>query len=419
MKICFFTENYRKGGVDTFLINLFNAWPDPEDELTLLCNSAHAGLETITEKTKRPIKIEKYNRIFASKIAKGQSDVSIHLSYLVRIFFAVAFRILQYLILFPWYVYTLLVYFRGSDFDRLMVVNGGYPASLLCRCAPIAWRLSGKSKLALFNFHNAAIRPSWYCKFFENFIDQSVIDTSQAVVTVSEWCLGTLQNRTPFLGCSKLRFIFNGIEDPVLKLNRGGGLDCRNVGDHSRYCLMLASYEPRKGHSFLFKAFKSVLIEFPNVRLMLFGFGTAREKKKVNREVRRLGLERSITLNDFVAETGPLLANASLLAVPSQAYESFGLTIIEAMAFGIPVVTTDVGGIPEVLKNSHAGFVCSKDDSGSFADAMKVILRDPVLAAELGRNGRMTFEQKFTASRMARQYNSLLKSEEAYLYEQA
>lgn len=63
----------------------------------------------------------------------------------VRAFFVLLERILQYPVLFPWYVLTLSLHFRRSAFDRLMVVNGGYPASLLCRAAVIAWVLSAHS----------------------------------------------------------------------------------------------------------------------------------------------------------------------------------------------------------------------------------------------------------------------------------
>ena len=54
MKICFFTEIYYKGGLDTFLINLFNAWPNKKDNLTLFCNESHPGITTIEKKTTRP-----------------------------------------------------------------------------------------------------------------------------------------------------------------------------------------------------------------------------------------------------------------------------------------------------------------------------------------------------------------------------
>ena len=407
MKICFFTENYYKGGLDTFLINLFNAWPDSQDKLTLVCNSTHPGLETIAEKTVRPIRINRYNRVFTSKIAQGRSPVRFSQSFLVRAFFGLAFRVLQYPVLFPWYLFTLTLFFRGSDFDRLMVVNGGYPASLLCRCAAIAWRLSGKRPLATFNFHSSATSSPWCFRGFENVIDRFVIQSSSQIVGVSKACINTLSNRNSFLGCTKLTYIFNGIVDPAIR-SESTDMSYKHQ-KFDKYCLMLATYTSYKGHSFLFEAFRNVLTEFPDMRLQIFGFGTPKEKKRVADEVKRFGLEQRVMLNDFTSKTAVLLSNASLLVVPSQAYESFGLTIIEAMAFGTPVVTTDVGGMPEVLADSRAGYVCSKDDPILFAEAMKNILGNPSLASQLGRNGRQFFEQRFTADTMACNYRSLIE----------
>lgn len=138
MKKCFYTENYYKGGLDKFLINLFNAWPDATDDLTLVCNGTHLGIDTTVEKTLRPINIKRYYRVFTSSIAQGQSALKWSRSFPVRAFFVLAYRLLQYPILFPWYVLTVMLFFRRSDFDRLMVVNGGYPAGLLGRSAIIA-----------------------------------------------------------------------------------------------------------------------------------------------------------------------------------------------------------------------------------------------------------------------------------------
>lgn len=408
MKICFFTENYYKGGLDTFLINLFNAWPDLKDELTLVCNNTHLGLETIAEKTVRPITIKKYTYLFTSKFSHGQSSINLSRSFPVRAFFVLCFRILQYPVLLPWYLLSLTWFFRRSEFDRLMVVNGGYPASLLCRCAAIAWRLSGKRPLATFNFHSSAMKPPWYFSFPENLIDRAVIHASAQIISVSYACLDTLKNRKAFLGCSKLLFIHNGIEDPILHLDIGGSKH-KNQNTKDKYCLMLATYEVHKGHFYLLQAFKSVIQEFPKVHLQIYGFGKSHEKQRVLDEVKRQKLENNITINDFVTETASLLANASILVVPSQKHESFGLTIIEAMAFGIPVVTTDVGGMPEVLADTNAGYVCPKDNPEAFAVAIKNIFRDSCLASALSRNGRYAFEQSFTASKMARQYESIIK----------
>ena len=152
MKICFFTENYHKGGLDTFLINLFNSWPELHDELILVCNSTHPGIETILTRTTRPVLLKKYHRLFTSGVSKGQSASWIGRSFFVTAIFGLGYRIFQYPVLLPWYILSLTLYFRRSNFDHLMVVNGGYPASLLCRCAAIAWRFAGKKPLAVFNF---------------------------------------------------------------------------------------------------------------------------------------------------------------------------------------------------------------------------------------------------------------------------
>jgi glycosyltransferase involved in cell wall biosynthesis len=234
-------------------------------------------------------------------------------------------------------------------------------------------------------------------------IDRAVIHASAQIISVSKTCLDTLSNRKAFLGCAKLLFIHNGIEDPVSLLDGREG-KIKNQNSSGKYCLMLATYEVRKGHFYLLQAFKSVIKEFPHVRLQIFGFGTPHEKQRVVDEVKKLSLENHVSLNNFTSQSASLIANASVMVVPSQEYESFGLTIIEAMALGTPVVTTDVGGMPEVLAGSHAGYVCSKDDPETFADALKRILGDQALASELGRNGRQSFEQRFTAETMASTY---------------
>lgn len=408
MKICFFTENYYKGGLDTFLINLFNAWPDSKDELTLVCNGTHSGLDTIQAKTLRSIRIKKYYRVFTSTIVQGVSALKWGQSFPVRVCFVLAFRLLQYPVLFPWYVFTLMLFFRRNNYDRLMVVNGGYPASLLCRSAVIAWLLAGKRPLAVMNFHNSTTCPPWHDSFFEYVIDTLVIRAVTSVVSVSKDCLDSLKNRHAFVGCAKLSYIYNGIENPT-RLLKAFSAATENESPLGRYCLMLATYETRKGHAYLLQAFQMVVKDFPSVQLQIYGHGRPHEKKRVADEVKRLKLEKNVALGDFMPDTATLLAGASVLVVPSQAYESFGLTIIEAMAFGVPVVTTNVGGMPEVLGESNAGYVCSKDDPLEFAAAIKNILGNLTLAAELGRNGRQAFESRFMAGTMAINYKKLLE----------
>ncbi|CAM3853105.1 glycosyltransferase family 4 protein [Aquirufa aurantiipilula] len=404
MKIAFFTENSYKGGLDTFLINLFNAWPDEQDELTLLCNQSHPGLKTIKNQTKRSIFIEEYTYFYTTSLALGQSKLPFSKWKIVRALFVLSYRLLAYIILLPWYVLTLAIKFRYSNYDRLMVVNGGYPASLLCRCAAIAWKFSGKKSKVIFNFHNYTVPIKWYQAFFENVIDREVDKASSYFISVTKHCLQSLKLRPTFNKEQKLRYIYNGIENP-------NPHQCKpNYHPEHPYCLMLATYEPRKGHLFLLQAFKKVLEKEPDIKLKVYGYsGKKHERERVINEVRRLGLEKNVELHEFHEDKISLLAHASLLVVPSQSEESFGLTIIEAMALGIPVVTTDVGGMPEVMEGSGAGMVCFASNADEFAEAMLDILQDPNIAAEMGEKGMITFANKYDASLMAREYNTIIK----------
>ena len=98
-----------------------------------------------------------------------------------------------------------------------------------------------------------------------------------------------------------------------------------------------------------------------------------------------------------------------MVLVPSQSYESFGITIIEAMAMKVPVVATDVGGIPEVLDSSIGGIVCPKNDATVFGLAIIQFLENKEFADKVGKEGRLRFEQKFTSYEMALHYRDVLK----------
>ena len=407
MKVCIFTENHLKGGVDTFLTNLINAWPEPSDTLTLMCNSSHPGLVTISQKVKRIFVIKKYNRLYATKLAAGQDRYGIGQIFVARAFLVLSYRLFQYPILFPWYVFSLSLKFRKSKFDRLLVVNGGYPASLLCRSALVAWRLSGKSRLGILNFHSTAPVAQRRYRYFEDFIDRLVVRSSSYIVSVTQNCLDTLNNRPAFMSYQHFKVIRNGIEDPLIKKSH----KTKILGDNpkqSPYILMLGTYEPRKGHLFLLKAFQLVHQAYPDMNLKIYGYGVGNQKKTVSDEVERLGLGYAVELNDFTSQTYELLRSAKILVAPSQEYESFNLTIIEAMACGLPVVTTDVGGMPEVLGDSGAGYISSKDNPEEFAAKVVRILENDAIESAMRINGRETYVKKYTASKMASKYRKLL-----------
>jgi glycosyltransferase involved in cell wall biosynthesis len=408
MNVCVYTENHLKGGVDTFLINLMNAWPNSTDSLTLLCNASHPGLETISQKVRVTFSIRKYRRLYASKLAAGQDRWGIGRIFIIRAFFVLSYRLIQYPILFPWYVGTLFFHFRKSEYERLIVVNGGYPASLLCRSAIVAWNLSGKPKRGVLNFHNSVPKANTRINYFENLIDVLVSRSSLYIVSVTQNCLDSISERPAFQSIQNLRVIHNGIEDP-LNVELSGGGDDEELKYREPFLLMLATYEPRKGLLFLLDAFQIIHPMFPNLILRVYGYDVENQKKSIQAKIDDLGLSSYVELNDFTHNTQALLRKAKILVAPSQEHESFNLTIIEAMANGVPVVVTDVGGMPEVLGNSGAGFISHRNDSAEFAANIVSILESTTIESSMRRKGRQTYERHYKADKMASSYRALLE----------
>jgi glycosyltransferase involved in cell wall biosynthesis len=241
----------------------------------------------------------------------------------------------------------------------------------------------------------------WYFFIQEWLLDHAVIYCSSSVITVSEYCLSTLRSRAAFSKTQKLLFIHNGIVDPSnASLKPSDSL----VNIPRPFCLMLATYEIRKGHEHLIKAFRMVVDKCPGTFLLIYGYGSESEQQRIRDQIKENRLDDSVYLCGFTSETPWLIRHAEMVVVPSQAYESFGLTIVEAMALSTPVVVTDTGGMPEVIASSGAGLVCAKEDVCAFANAIVRLLGDPILRGEMGHAGRIAYESKYTASNMAGSY---------------
>jgi glycosyltransferase involved in cell wall biosynthesis len=92
-------------------------------------------------------------------------------------------------------------------------------------------------------------------------------------------------------------------------------------------------------------------------------------------EARELGLHEKVFFLGKIDTVAPLLAGADLFLLPS-ASESFGLSALEALACGVPVIATNVGGLPEVVRNGETGVLCPVGDVEAMSAAALNILRD-------------------------------------------
>ena len=387
MRLLILTENTRRGGLDTFLINLYNNLSENHD-VTLLCNSNHPGIIDFKAGC-TSLKIVTYDtgRFLA---ANG--------SLLNKIYAKIS--VLKFLYLFM----------RNTKYDDLLIVNGGFPGGLYCRLGAVLWMLSlrGRNK-PIHNFHNLAnTLPSHPVKrLFENFIDKLVDWYTREFVGVSSACALSLKVRPKIR--QKADYIYNGIQFKDANLDSGERyLKEIGLSENRPIILNMGTFEARKGHVFLLEAFTRVLNHHPKATLVCVGDGVKEELDLIKIEIEKRGLSESVWIRPFSKDAYHLLSVASVVAVPSQNFESFGLVAAEAQYNRVPVVVTNCGGLPEVVHSGVTGMVVDRTSSLSFANALTTILDRPDLAARYGAAGREHVMSKFSTHRMIKAYEKKL-----------
>lgn len=174
--------------------------------------------------------------------------------------------------------------------------------------------------------------------------------------------------------------------------------------------LMLGVYEPRKGHHFMIKVMEQVIQKVPQAHLLVCGDGSEEEFQVVENLRQKSPAKSKIHLQYHRPDIENLLSQTDIQVVPSQSYESFGYTALEAMACGVPVMATSVGGLKEVVLDGDCGFVRDCQNVDGFAQKIVELLLDEDLRKKMGLKGLKRFEQHFTADRMSRQYADIVYS---------
>lgn len=144
-----------------------------------------------------------------------------------------------------------------------------------------------------------------------------------------------------------------------------------------------------------------------NARLSMIGDGP--QRSAVEARVRQLGLAEKVRFLGVRHDVSRWLARSHAALVPS-ASESFGLSALEAMAAGLPVVGTRVGGLPEVVEHGRTGFLVEVGDTEAMAAALSELAGDGAKRARMGREGRATAKARFHPEAALDAYEALLRA---------
>jgi glycosyltransferase involved in cell wall biosynthesis len=168
----------------------------------------------------------------------------------------------------------------------------------------------------------------------------------------------------------------------------------------------IAQLIPRKGHATLLRAFAEVVRRELDVWLVIFGRGP--REAALRRWAAELSVAERVVFAGHRDDLPTLLPGLDVL-VHAAAREGLGVAVLEAMAAGVPVVASRVGGVPDIIDDGITGLLVSPGDSAAIASAVERLLGDAALRRSLAERGRQRVETAYSIARMARAYHSLYR----------
>ena len=165
-----------------------------------------------------------------------------------------------------------------------------------------------------------------------------------------------------------------------------------------------ANLRPEKAHDVLIDAFASLSTVHPDVELVIVGTGNR------DAELRALATQRGVAARvHFLGhrdDVAGILAGGDIFVLPSRT-EAFPNSVMEAMAAGLPVIATAVGGVPELIQDGVNGVLIPPDNRAALIDALRNLVDSPARAAAFGQSARDTIASRFSFTRMVTSFEDL------------
>jgi glycosyltransferase involved in cell wall biosynthesis len=156
----------------------------------------------------------------------------------------------------------------------------------------------------------------------------------------------------------------------------------------------IGSFEHRKGQPVLFEAMSKLLSgPLPDVHLMLVGDGP--DEALLRKKVETMGLNERVRFFPFTPEPKYVFERFDVTVLPSLYKEGLPNVLLESMAMQVPVVASNLGGVPEVVLEGETGYVVEPGNSGQLADAIHRLWTDQAAYRRMGERARMLVEEEF------------------------
>jgi glycosyltransferase involved in cell wall biosynthesis len=234
---------------------------------------------------------------------------------------------------------------------------------------------------------------NWFLRIFE----EKMLARAKKIIAVSRFTKWELTNYYK-IPDSKIRVIHNGVNVNKFKpvVDKGKVKEELGLNPEDIAIVSVGRLYARKGLFTLIESMPAVIKRFKNAKFIISGKGQSDEMRKLNSYAEKLGVKNNIIFTGYYPDKKlPKLYQAADVFAFSTFYEHHPFAILEALATGLPVVTTTVGGIPETIESGKNGFLVEPFIPNQLSEKILYLLEHPAEAAEMGAQARKTIVDQF------------------------
>ena len=229
-------------------------------------------------------------------------------------------------------------------------------------------------------------------------INKFSIEQSDGVSTVSEYLKREAEER--FHINIPITVIPNFVDTERFSHTHRCRAKCLFAPKDERIVMHISNFRPVKRIEDVISTFDLIHKEIPSKLLMV---GDGPMMSSALRAVEKLGISSSVSFLGKQDDVAGVLPIADIFLIPSET-ESFGLSALEAMSCEIPVIATNVGGLPEFIEHGNTGYLAELGDIEAMAEWGKKLLKDEELRQKMGKQARQTVLAKFRQDRIVNMY---------------
>ncbi len=239
---------------------------------------------------------------------------------------------------------------------------------------------------------------------FDSFWQRRIIKKADAITAISQYLVDFAKK---FNKKAPVFVVPNGVDLEKFKnlafVPSSGRGEVRNKKVEKKIIITVSRLVRKNGIDILIKAVSHLTSHFS---LLIVGDG--KERKKLERLAQKLGIKDKIRFLGSISpnEIPKYLSQADIFVRPSRS-EGLGSAFLEAMAAGVPVIATPVGGIPDFLRHGETGFFCEAENPTDLARKIETILYDKTLMNKLVENARKLVEEKYNWDKITEQMKQI------------